>query len=111
MLEIVIAEEAEKKERARLETLKLIVKVLGELRREAVFRKAYIFGSLVKPHMYTPQSDVDVAFEGLETGKLFYAVAFLSEKIGRDVDVIELERVDPYLRRKIIEEGLEWRPS
>ena len=111
LLRAVIAREAEERERARLNTLKRVIEALKELRKGVTFKRAYIFGSVVKPYMYTSRSDVDIAFEGLEPDKLFYAVAFLSEKIGRDVDVVGLERADPYLRRKIVEEGLEWKPD
>ena len=99
--------EAEVRERRKL--LARTVSALNKLSSRVKFREAYIFGSITKPYMFFDSSDVDIAFLGLEEDKLFFTVAFLSEEIGRDVEVIELEKA-PF-KDKILREGIRWRLS
>lgn len=101
--------EAEMRERKRRELLARTISALNKLSSRVKFRGAYIFGSITKPYMFFDSSDVDIAFLGLEEDKLFFTVAFLSEEIGRDVDVIELEKA-PF-KDKILREGIRWRLS
>ena len=97
----------EERERLRKETIRKVFEALDKLAETVKFEEAVIFGSLVKPFRFTERSDVDIAFKGLEGDKLFYAVAFLSGEIGREVDIVELERVK--FADKIEREGLRWR--
>jgi len=111
LFEKVLEEELLKRERLRQETLFKTKKVLRKLREKVFFEKAYIFGSLVCPGEYSIQSDIDIAFEKLEPNKLFYTVAFLSSELGREVDVIELEKAPSFFREKVLKEGILWKPD
>lgn len=53
---------------------------------------AYIFGSLVQPHRFRRDSDVDVTVEQINTedSYSFILIGFLSETLRREVDVVEL---------------------
>jgi len=107
--EFLIREEEERR-KLRKEVLHQTFKALEDLSKNVKFKRAYIFGSLAWGKFYT-QSDVDIAFEKLENEKIFYVVGFLSEKIGRNVDVIELEKLPKNLKEKILKEGIPWNPS
>jgi len=50
-------------------------------------RRVYLFGSLVQPERFRPDSDIDVALEcdTLETESAFWRA--LERELGRDVDV------------------------
>ncbi|HDI75374.1 MAG: hypothetical protein DRJ52_05180 [Thermoprotei archaeon] len=111
LLERILVEEYFKREMLRQETLLKAKAALKKLREKVFFERAYIFGSIVRSGDYTFSSDVDIAFEGLESDKFFYAVAFLSAEIGKRVDVIELEKAPIFLRNKIVKEGVLWKPD
>jgi predicted nucleotidyltransferase len=93
----------QKAEILRNEMVKRIHDALFELSKKIHFKNAYIFGSILKPY-FSDESDIDVAFEGLKNEDFFKAMAFLSDHLGRDVDVIQLE--GHRLRDKIIKEGV-----
>jgi len=97
----------EEREELRRRMIRKVLKALDRLSENVEFEEAVIFGSIVKPFCFTELSDVDVAFKGLERDKLFYAAAFLSDEIGRDVDVVELESIR--FADRITREGLRWR--
>ncbi|MCX8028121.1 MAG: nucleotidyltransferase domain-containing protein [Thermodesulfovibrionales bacterium] len=86
----------------RKETLNLTHEALTELAKTISFKKAYIFGSILTSR-FTDESDVDIAFEGLDDSVFFKAMAFLSDYIRRDVDVVQIEA--HRLKDKIIKEA------
>ncbi|MBI1925704.1 nucleotidyltransferase domain-containing protein [Candidatus Poribacteria bacterium] len=97
---------AEQKERERL---------LGRVREAAAVLKArfgprrvILFGSLAHAAWFTPDSDVDVAVEGLEGDAYWEAWRLLEEMIGvRPVDLVELETAGASLQRAIRRHGVE----
>lgn len=93
----------QKAEILRSEMIKRIQCALSELSKKIYFKKVYVFGSILKPY-FSDESDIDVAFEGLKNEDFFKAMAFLSDYLERDVDVIQLE--GHRLGDKIIKEGL-----
>ncbi len=97
-------------ERARQELLTRTKEALAELARREAFSRAYIFGSLVRPGAFVKGvSDVDVAFEGLANEHFFAALAFLSSRLGLDVDAVRLEDLaKSHLAAKIKREGILW---
>lgn len=95
----------QKAENLRKGMLKKINDALFELSMKIHFKNAYIFGSILKPY-FSEESDVDVAFEGLNDKDFFKAMAFLADYLGRDVDVVQIE--GHRLRDKIIKEGIRW---
>ena len=109
LLDRALAKERERKEQRRKEFLEAVFQALEELSHEVPFEEVYIFGSLAKPYRYSGDSDVDVAFLGLKDEDFFRAMAFLSRKLGTEVDVLQLE--GHRLREKILKEGIRWKRS
>lgn len=96
-----------KKERKRQGLLKKTQEVLNTLSSEISFREAYIFGSILKRKKFYLDSDIDIAILGLKDKDFFYVISRVADMLGRDVDIIQLERHP--LKDKIIQEGLLWR--
>ena len=88
---LAIQEKREKWEKERKRILQRTTNALSRLSKEIKFSEVYLFGSLTHQNRFTENSDVDIAFWGLADEDFFYAMAFLSREIGRDVDVIQLE--------------------
>ena len=109
LLDRALAKERERRERRRKELLELAFRALEELSQKVPFEEAYIFGSLAKPYRYLEGSDVDIAFVGLKDEDFFRAMAFLSRKLGTDVDVLQLE--GHRLQEKVLKEGIRWKRS
>jgi len=65
-------------------------------------RRVILFGSLVHGAWFAPDSDVDLAVEGL-SGENYWQAWRLAEELinDRPVDLIEIETVSPSLRRAI----------
>lgn len=97
----------EKREQQRQKQMKEAFAALEVLSERMDVQEVYLFGSLIKPHRFYEESDIDFAFAGLKDQDFFQAIAFLSRKLGRDVDVIQLE--DSPLREKVVREGVKWR--
>ncbi len=68
--------------------------------------RAYLFGSLTRPHQFKPQSDIDLAVESIAPECLFLAMTALVEATAREVDLIELSKC-PFAHR-IRQEGILW---
>ncbi|MCS7279941.1 MAG: nucleotidyltransferase domain-containing protein [Thermodesulfobacteriaceae bacterium] len=109
LIQRVYQQKRNERERLRLKILKKTFLALEELSKEVSFKEAYLFGSITKPYRFRPNSDVDLAFLELEKDKLFYTVAFLSNFLEREVDVVELERVS--FKKKIFTEGIKWKKN
>ena len=62
------------KEKLRKYTLKKLDTILSEMSQIIFFKDAYIFGSITKPHQFTEESDVDIAFLGLDDKDFFKAI-------------------------------------
>ncbi len=107
LLEEAIRKRRERSEALRRETLRKVFEALEELSLLVRFDEAFVFGSLTVPYRFTEHSDIDVAFLGLGDEDFFRAMAFLSGKLGRDVDIIQLE--GHRLRDRIEREGVRWR--
>lgn len=95
------------KEKIRIALLKKTEKILCKLSDKVSFKKAYIFGSILKNKKFYYDSDIDIAVLGLKDEDFFYFMSKASDMIGRDVDIIQLEK--HRLKNKIIKEGLLWK--
>jgi uncharacterized protein len=60
----------------------------------------------IRPHGFIPDSDVDIAFYKLKDEDFFKAISFLSRRLARDVDVIQLE--GHRLEEKRKSTGIKW---
>jgi hypothetical protein len=105
---------AEKRKKGREAAQKLREKLLSdideallELSKLIPFQEAYIFGSITRPHGFLPDSDVDMAFYGLRNEDFFKAISFLSRRLEKDVDVVQLE--GHRLEEKIKSQGIRWK--
>jgi len=97
---------AERSERERL--LERIREAADVLRTRFGARRVVLFGSLAHAAWFTPDSDVDLAVEGLEGDTYWQAWRLLEELIAvRPVDLVELETAKEPLRRAIQRYGVE----
>ena len=77
------------------------------LRADFGAARVILFGSLARGLGFEPQSDVDVAVEGMK-GDYWQAWGVLEEAIpSRAVELLELEAASPSLRAAIESEGVE----
>lgn len=106
LLEETVSAKKEKREKLRVAQIKKVLIVLDKLAEQVNFKKAYLFGSLVKPYAFYPDSDIDIGFTGLRDADFFKTIAFLSSELDRDVDVIQME--EHRLKNKIVREGIKW---
>jgi predicted nucleotidyltransferase len=71
-------------------------------------RRVVLFGSLVHAAWFMPDSDVDLAVEGLAGDDYWRAWRLVEEIIGdRPVDLMEIEMVGESLKRAIQRYGME----
>jgi hypothetical protein len=101
-----LREKRRENEKLRQQTLRRVFNMLPRLAVRYGFNRAYVFGSLVKRGRFRENSDVDIAVEGLNNENYFKLMADLSDQIGREVDVVQLEK--HRLREQIKESGRQW---
>jgi len=107
LLDEVIKKKRKKKEELRLWVIAKILTALDRLSGEIAFDEAYLFGSVTKPFKFSERSDIDIGFIGLDNRHFFKVMSYISEEVGRDVDIIQLE--DYRLADKIKKGGVLWR--
>ncbi|HIC95908.1 TPA: DNA polymerase [Candidatus Bipolaricaulota bacterium] len=97
---------AERRERERL--LARIREAAAALKARFGVRRVVLFGSLAHEAWFVPDSDVDLAVEGLAGDDYWAAWRLVEEVIGdRLVDLIEIEVAGESLRRAIERYGVE----
>lgn len=104
-----LRKERRENEKTRKQLLQHLLRALPQLAARYGFARVYVFGSLTKKGRFRKTSDVDVAIEGLTDEKYFTFMTELADLLGREVDVIQLER--HHLKERIIESGIEWKKS
>ena len=98
---------SKQRERQRKDFIKEVLIALEKLRKDVSFDEVYIFGSLARPYQFGEDSDVDLAFKGLDQDKLFVAIGRLSGELGRTVNVVDID--DIHFKDKILREGIRWK--
>ncbi len=93
-------------EELRLKLIEKVCKVLDKLAMEIPFEEAYLFGSILKPGKFIKDSDIDIGFVGLKDIHFFRAMSFLSNELGVDIDIVQLE--GHRLADKVKKKGLKW---
>lgn len=94
--------------RARERLLDRIREAAVVLKTRFDARRVVLFGSLAHAAWFMPDSDVDLAVEGLAGDDYWQAWRLVEEIIGdRPVDLIEIETVGESLRRAIQRYGVE----
>jgi len=69
-------------------------------------RRVYLFGSFAWGPEARPDSDLDLAVEGLHRGKRVLAHTRLSESSEYLVDLVSLNRIQGVLRERILTSGI-----
>lgn len=101
-----LREKRQRNEALRQSTLERIDAALRRLRERYTWKEIYVFGSVLRPGRFSPESDVDFAVLGLPKHDLYRLVGELSDALERPVDVVVLEesRMAHSIRRK----GIRW---
>lgn len=76
------------------------------LRTQFGARRIWLFGSLAQGNP-SPNCDVDIAVEGVQSNQFFEALAELMQLFGVRVDLVAMEKAPPSLRQRIFAEGTE----
>ncbi|MFQ5855840.1 MAG: nucleotidyltransferase family protein [Anaerolineae bacterium] len=96
---------AQQRERERL--LADIREAAAALKTRFGARRVVLFGSLAHEAWYTPDSDVDLAVEGLSGQDYWEAWRLLEEMIGgRPVDLVDIKTAGVPLRKVIERKGI-----
>jgi uncharacterized protein len=97
---------AQQKERDRL--LAQVREVAETLKQRFAVRRVILFGSLAHASWFIPDSDVDLAVDGLPAAD-FWAAWRIAEEIisDRPVDFIDLADASDGLRRAVEQHGVE----
>jgi len=92
----------------REQLLDRIAQAVKRLKQTFPLRRAILFGSLAHQGWFAPDSDVDLAVEGLRASDYWKAWDLLEETLGdRPVDLIELETAGQSLREAVQRYGVE----
>lgn len=86
-----LCREREKQEALRHEMLRRARTVLKNYFDDKKVSHVFITGSLLHKNTFRQHSDIDVAVEGFQ-GDYFKIKSELEELLGRDVEIIELEK-------------------
>lgn len=78
--------------------------VTDALARRGV-RRIWVFGSFLIPGRFREDSDLDIAVEGLLPGSFLSSGVEAEAAAGISLDLVEIERCDSGLRKRILEEG------
>lgn len=104
LLEQIIAQKQQERERERVELLSLTISVLKSVIPQFAVTAAYVTGSLLIPGRFHSHSDIDIAVKGLTDQNYFTFMAKVQEFLPRQVEIIELEKCS--FAQKIIDTGL-----
>jgi predicted nucleotidyltransferase len=79
-------------------------RIAAMLRRDFGVTRVVLFGSLARGR-FLPDSDIDLAVEGLAATALFAALAQASELSQAPVDLKPLEDLDPHFKGRVLATG------
>jgi predicted nucleotidyltransferase len=95
-------------EEARKQLLTRVHKAAAALKSHFAVRRVVVFGSLAHSAWFMPDSDVDLAVEGLAPKDYWQAWRMVEEIIGdRSVDLVEIEAARESLRQAIERDGID----
>jgi predicted nucleotidyltransferase len=89
-------------EKARQEAERL-AKILAD---EFGVERVYLFGSFAWGKVVRPDSDIDLAVEGLPPGKLIKADVRVSDATKYSVDLMRLSSLPTRLRNRVLKSGI-----
>ena len=96
----------EKREQERQKILAQVVHCLDTIGPQYDIQQAYLFGSLTRPGDFRETSDVDLAIVGNLPEDVFALISMLAAELGREVDLIALEKC--HFAHRIRERGILW---
>ena len=105
ILDSVVHAQKQRRESERNHALQQVVRALNDA--PIYLQEAYLFGSILVPGAFGAQSDVDIAIHETEPRTYFRLKSYLEHTIGREVDLIELERCR--FADSILRKGRLWR--
>lgn len=102
-LPAITPEEAQERE----QLLARVKEAADELKKRFSVRRVVLFGSLAHSAWYVPDSDVDLAVEGLDPGSYWKAWGLVEELIAtHPVDLIDIETAGESLKQAIERDGV-----
>ena len=105
-LDRAIAHRRDTQEQQRQQILAQVIEWLETVGSQHGIKQAYIFGSLTRPGDFTEASDVDIAISGKLPEDFCPLMSLLSTTLGREVDLIHLEKC--HFAERIREKGILW---
>lgn len=105
-LDEILCDRSLQNERERQALLQKILEWLDKNGLQYGIQTAYIFGSLTQPQRFHQNSDIDIAVEQINPDDFFAVIGFISETMGRDVDIVELRRC--HFGDRIRQTGIQW---
>ena len=106
LLDEALTRRATQFESDRQATLAKVATMLQELGTRYRIERAWIFGSVIRPHRFTEDSDIDLAVEQIEPTDFFNTISAFSRYWGREVDLVELKKC--HFAHRIREHGILW---
>ena len=106
LLDRAIVHRRDTQEQQRQQILAQVVNWLETEGSQNGIEQAYIFGSLTRPGNFTEASDVDIAISGKLPAEFCTLMSLLSTNLGREVDLIQLEKC--HFSDRIREQGILW---
>ena len=95
-------------EETRKQLLKRVRKAAVVLKSRFAVRRVVVFGSVAHAAWLVPDSDVDLAVEGLAPKDYWQAWRMVEEIIGdRPVDLVEIEAARESLRQAVERDGID----
>ncbi|MBR8826538.1 MAG: nucleotidyltransferase domain-containing protein [Gomphosphaeria aponina SAG 52.96 = DSM 107014] len=95
-----------KLENERQMLLNKTIQWLDEYGEKYGINRAYIFGSVTRTGKFHEQSDIDVAVEQINSEDFFSVIGLVAEALGREVDIIMLDKC--HFAERIRERGILW---
>ena len=94
--------------KVREDLLSVVSQVASQIKLRFGATRVVLFGSLAHEAWFWPESDVDLAVEGLDSTSYWEAWRLAEQIIhGRNVDMVEIESARPALKRAIERYGVE----
>jgi uncharacterized protein len=106
LLDAVLMRRRQENEQQRLDLLTQVMAWLDANAADYGIDRAYLFGSITRPHRFAEASDVDIAVEQIDPDRFFTAMGTLMETLERDVDLVELSKC--HFADRIRQRGLLW---
>lgn len=106
VLDKAIVERRARWERERQIALTQVLQLLDQYGPGFDLREAYVFGSVTGAGCFDVRSDVDIAVGRMSVANFFEMMATLSLELGRDVDLVELDKC--HFAHRIRKKGVRW---